>query len=76
MFHYILGTATFTSGVVIIALSTDYGRDLGLSAGAVFGSLLIFLGMSRIKQGWLNKNDKTDKNSNNKKGNKQSGKRR
>ncbi|MPM67863.1 hypothetical protein SDC9_114788 [bioreactor metagenome] len=75
MFHYILGTATFTSGVVIIALSTDFGRDLGLSFGAVFGSLLIFLGMARIKQGWLIKNDKNDKYSK-KKANKPSGKRR
>ncbi|MDD4599713.1 hypothetical protein SDC9_04217 [bioreactor metagenome] len=60
MFHYVLGTATFTAGVVLISLGTDYGRVFDLSLSTVLGSLLVILGVARLKYAWLKKNHKLD----------------
>lgn len=51
--HVILGTMTLLAGITLIVVGTDYGRIINVTMGVIVGSMMVLLGIARIKNSWL-----------------------
>jgi len=46
---------TLLTGIVLILVGTDYGRIINVTVGVIAGAVFVLLGISRLKQAWLNR---------------------
>ncbi|HAK75311.1 MAG TPA: hypothetical protein DCP36_20365 [Sporomusaceae bacterium] len=53
--QFIVGTMTLLTGIVLILVGTDYGRIINVTVGVIAGAVFVLLGISRLKQAWLNR---------------------
>lgn len=53
--QFIVGTMTLLTGIVLILVGTDYGRIINVTVGVIAGAAFVLLGISRLKQAWLNR---------------------
>jgi len=60
MLHFVLGTATLSAGLILVGLGTNFGRVYDLNAGVIAGSLVVLLGVARLKYAWLKKTGRLD----------------
>ena len=48
-YHFIVGIMTLLTGLVLVVLGTDYGSKINVTVGLIMGSVMILLGIARIK---------------------------
>lgn len=53
--QFIVGAMTLLTGIVLILVGTDFGRIINVTVGVIAGSVFVLLGISRLKQAWLNR---------------------
>lgn len=53
--HFIVGLFTLIAGLTLILVGTDYGRILNVTIGVLMGSVLVIIGLARLKYAWLNR---------------------
>ena len=55
-FQMIWGLITLSVGVALMVVGTDYGRIFNVTAGLIAGSVMVILGISRLKYAWRHRN--------------------
>ena len=49
----LLGATSFLTGIILMVLGTDYGRVMEVTPLLLLGSIMVILGMARMKHAWL-----------------------
>ncbi|GEM_PF-1283005 len=48
-YQFIVGGMTLVTGIVLIAMGTDFGNKVNLTVGVIIGSIMLLLGTARLK---------------------------
>lgn len=49
MYQFVIGGMTLVTGIVLIAMGTDFGSKINVTVGVVVGSIMLLLGTARLK---------------------------
>lgn len=53
--HFIVGLFSLIAGLTLMVVGTDYGRILNVTIGVLMGSVLVIIGLARLKYAWVNR---------------------
>ena len=48
-YQFVIGGMTLVTGIVLIAMGTDFGSKINVTVGVVVGSIMLLLGTARLK---------------------------
>lgn len=53
----IVGIMTLLTGIALILIGTDFGQIINVTVGVIVGAVFVLLGINRLKQAWLNRDE-------------------
>lgn len=53
----IVGLMTLLTGIALILIGTDFGKIINVTVGVIAGAVFVLLGINRLKQAWLTRDE-------------------